>query len=65
MNEARSWLDSRFELPQGIFDSQEYYLASGLAHVFRDPKHPAHGLNFYAKIERRIVSVRPALKNDG
>jgi hypothetical protein len=62
LNGSRSRLDWRLELPQGIFDSQKHDFPSGLAHVFRDPKHPAYGFNFYVKVEMWIVNVRSALQ---
>jgi hypothetical protein len=54
--------NGRLELAQGIFDSQLHHFAGGLAHVSRDPKHPAHGFHFYAQIEFWMVRVAPVLK---
>jgi hypothetical protein len=61
---TKSRFNGCFELPQGIVDSQKYYFPSRLAHMFRDPKHPAHGLNFHAQVEVWIVNVGPTFEHN-
>jgi hypothetical protein len=64
-NVVHSGLDGRLELPKRILNSQEHNFSRWLAHVFGDPKHPAHGFYFHVQIEFWITNVRPALEPNG
>jgi hypothetical protein len=57
LNGAVPGVDSSFELIQRIGDLQQHYFPSGIAQVFRDPKHPADGVNFCAQIRIRITNA--------